>query len=105
MGDCAGLERVRPVKVPDGVVPLLELVCVARVVAELENEGSLAALEDVVIWTELISVVDGTSDDVCEELGCGLKVVISAGLFRTVVDDMVGKLADNILVEKIEKID
>lgn len=48
MDDCAGLETDRLVEGTDRVVPLLEPICTADVVAELEDEGSLAALEDVV---------------------------------------------------------
>ena len=48
MDDWAGIERDRDVEVPDGVIMLLELVCVAGVVAEIEDEGSLASLDDIV---------------------------------------------------------
>lgn len=92
-------------EVPDGVVPLLELTCVADVMAKLENEGSLAALEDVMIWIELISAVNTTTDEVCEELGCELRLLNSAGLCSTVDDENAEKLADNMLVEGNEKID
>ena len=78
MDDCAGLERDRAVEVPVGVVPLLEPVCVGDVVAELEDEGSLAALEDVVIV--LVSAVDASTDDVCEKLGCELAMLTSTEL-------------------------
>lgn len=64
VGDCGWLERDRPVDVPVGVLLLLEPVCVVVVVAELDDEGSLAALEDVVIRLELVSVVDSSTDDV-----------------------------------------
>ena len=56
----AGLARDRPVEVTD--------------------EGSLAALEDVVIWTELISVANINADDACEELGCEIRLLRSVEL-------------------------
>lgn len=92
-------------KVPDEVVPLLELTCVVDVMAKLENEGSLVALEDVVMWIELISAVNATTEEVCEELGCELRLLDSAGLCCTVDDENAEKLADKMLVEENEKID
>lgn len=72
-------------EVPDGVVPLLELVCVADVVAILENEVSLTAFEDV---------ANATTDDVCET-----EPLESAGICRIVCDEEGEKLADKLLVE------
>ena len=89
--DCAGLERNRPVEVPVGVVRLLEPVCVREVMAEIEDEGSLAALEGVVVWTELVSVVDATADDICEKLGCELTMLTSTELCRIVAGEEVDR--------------
>lgn len=105
MDNCAGLERDRPVEIPNGVVLLEELGCIVYVVAELENKGSLATLEDIVIWMKLISVVNATTDSVCEELDCELKLLNSAGLCKTVADEKAEKLADTMLVEGNNKID
>lgn len=92
----AGLERDRPVNVPDEVIPLLELVCVADVVAELKDRGSLVALEDVVTWTELISVVNATADDVCEELGCELIRLNSVELCEMLAGEDAEKVGYNV---------
>lgn len=91
--------------IPNGVVPLLEPVGVAGVVAKLEDEGSLAALDDIVIWKELISVVNATADDVCEELGGDLEMLDSAGLCWIVAGEKAEKLANKVLVKRDEKID
>ena len=92
-------------EVPDRVVPPLEPVGVASVVAKLEDEGSLAALEDIVIWIELISVVNATADDVCEELGGDVEMLDSAGLCTIVTGGKAEKPANKVLVEKDKKID
>ena len=92
-------------EVPDRVVPPLEPVGVASVVAKLEDEGSLAALEDIVIWIELKSVVNATADDVCEELGGDVEMFDSAGLCTIVTGGKAEKLANRVLVEKDKKID
>ncbi len=105
MDDCAEIERGRPIEVPDGVITLFELVCVAGVVAELEDEGSLAPLDDIVRWIELISVVNATTDDVCDELGCELRLLDSAGLAGKVADENAEKLANKVLVEGNKKAD
>ena len=103
--ECVGIERNRPVELLDGVVSLLEIVCVADVAVELENEGSLTALEDAVVWIEPISVVDATIDDVCEEVECELELLSPAGLFGIAADEKAEKLADKLLVEANKKID
>ena len=99
MDDWAGLERDRPVEVPVRVVPLLEPVCVGDVVAELEDEVSLAALEDVVIRIELVSVVDASPDDVCEKLGCELTMLTSTKLCGMVADKEGDRLEDKTAVD------
>ena len=96
MDKCTGIAEDRLVEVSDGVVLLLELVCVADVTAELE---------DVVKWIELISEVNTTTDNVCDEVGCELKLFDSAGLCRTVADEKAEKLLDEMLVEGNERID
>ncbi len=105
MDNCAGLEVDRLVEALDGVALLLGLVCAANLMAELENEGSLTALEDVVIWTDWISVFNATTDNVSEEVGCKLELLISARLSRTVTDEKVKKLPDKVIVEEDGKID
>ena len=69
MDNCAGVEDDRLGKVPDGVGALLEPVWAADIMAKLENEGSLVALEDPIISVELISLDDVNADNVCKELG------------------------------------
>ena len=104
VGSCAILEGDRPVEVPDGVVLSLELVCAADVMAEPKNEESLRALEDVMIWTELISVVNATTDSICEEVGCELILLDSAGVPRMVTDEDVDESC-NVMLVKEKKID
>ncbi len=84
---------------------LPELVCVAGVVAELEDEGSLASLDDIVRWIELISVVNATTDDVCDELGCELRLLDSAGLAENLADENTEELANKVLVGGNKKAD
>lgn len=117
--DCAGPARGRPVEVPVGVVPLLEPVCVGDVVDELEDEGSLAAPEDVVIKIELVSVVDASTVDVCEKLGCELTMLTSTELCgkvagkegdrleaKTAVDDSAGcNVEDGETIAESEVVD
>ena len=69
MDNCAGVEDDRLEKVPDRVGALLEPGWVADIMAKLEIERSLAALEDLVKWTALVSPVDVNADKVCEKVG------------------------------------
>ena len=101
---CARLEGDRLVEVPDGVLLSLELICVTDVIAELKDEESPRALEDVKIWTELISVVNATTDSICEEVGCELILLDSAGLLGTITDENVEKSC-NVMLVKDKKID
>ena len=52
----------------------------ARVVLSLELICGMIALEDVMIWNELISVVNATSEYVCNDLDCALKLLDSIEL-------------------------
>lgn len=99
MDDCAGLERDILVELPVGVVTLLEPVCVGDVVAELEDEGSLAALGDVMLGIELISVDDASVDDVCEKLGCKLTMLTSTELCGMVAGEEGPRLEGKTAVE------
>ena len=92
---CARLEGDRLVEVPAGAVLSLELVCVTDVMAELKNEES---------WTELISVVSATTDSICEEVGCELILLDSAGLLMTVTDENVEKSC-NVMLAKENSLD
>lgn len=67
--------------VPDGAVSLLELVCVAGVVAERED------------------VVNVAADDVCEEVGCELKLLSSVDLCGMLADEGAAKFEDKMVVD------
>lgn len=85
-----GLEIDRPVKVPDEVVSLLELGCTVDVVA---------ALKDVVIWMKLMAVVNVVVDNVCEELGCELKLLNSAELCGMLAGEDAEELGDKMVID------
>ena len=87
------------------MVLLLKLVCVADVLAELEDESSPNVLEDVEKWIVLISVVDVTNDNICEDVGCETILLNSAGLCRTIADEKAEELVNTMLDGEINKID
>ena len=103
--ECTRLETGRPIEVWDEDVLLLELGCVVDLVTKLGDEGSLAALEDVVVWSEPTSVVDGTINDACGELGSELKPLDPVVLSGTIADEEAETLADNWLVDGSKDID
>lgn len=102
---CSGVEEGTPGEVSDGMALLLELVCVAGVTAKLENGGSVTTLKDVEKWIEVISVVNATTDIVCEEVDCDSELPDSAGLCRTVAEEKAEKGDDKMLVEENKNID
>ena len=61
----------------------------------------MATAEDATVWVELISVVNASTDNVCEKLCCELKLLDSGGVLRAVVDEKVEKLEDKMLVEEV----
>lgn len=67
--------------------------------AELDGEGSLAALEDVMIRLELVSMVDASADDVCERLGCGMTVLTSTELCGMITGKEVDRLEGGMAVD------
>ena len=50
-------------------------------------------------------MVNATTDDVCDELGCELRLIDSAGLAENVADENTEKLANKVLVEGNKKAD
>ena len=105
MSNCVEPEEARSVEVTDGVILLLGLVCVPDVMAGVENEGSLTTLEDVDRWIVVISMVNATTDNVCDKVGSELTVLDSTGFCRTVVGKKDEKLVNTIFVEVIETIE
>ena len=100
VNSCSRLEGDRSVDVAGGAVLPLELFCVTDVVAKLKNEESPRALEDVTVWTELISVVNKIPDNIGEEDGWELILLDSAGLLKTVIDENVEKSCNVTLVKE-----
>lgn len=66
---------------------------------EVTDEGSLAALEDVVVWTELMSVANVNADDICEELGCESKLLNSVELCGMLAGEGTAELEDKMAVD------
>ena len=104
MDNCVGVEDDMLEKVPDRVGASLESVWVADIMAKLEIEGSLPALEDLVIWTALVSLVDVNADKVCENAGGKLRLFDSAGLWAMVTNEK-AECVDRMLVGENKNID
>ena len=93
-------------KVSEGMLLLLGLICTTDdVMAEFENGSSPTTLEDVDRWTVVVSVVNATTETVCEKVVCESKLLDSAGLCRTFADERDGKPVDMMFVEEEEKME